>query len=71
MGTQNGDAGQAYDISDATGARYIGLKLTSNYGGFRTWFAEVAFSDVADPDAITPGEIGPPDPPVLVGSEMD
>ena len=67
MGIQNGDAGQAYDISDAAGARYIGLKLTSNHGGFRTGLAEVAFSDVADPDAITPGEIGPPDPPVEPG----
>ncbi|MDB4511424.1 hypothetical protein N9081_05750, partial [Akkermansiaceae bacterium] len=33
MGTQIGDAGQAYDLSDAAGARYIGLKLTSNHGG--------------------------------------
>jgi hypothetical protein len=63
MGTQIGDAGQAYDLSDAAGARYIGLKLTSNHGGFRTGFAEVAFSDVVDPDALTPGEppVGPVD----------
>ncbi|MDA7617044.1 hypothetical protein N8565_00635 [Akkermansiaceae bacterium] len=33
MGTQIGDAGQAYDLSDAAGARYVGLKLTSNHGG--------------------------------------
>ena len=59
MGTQIGDAGQAYDLSDAAGARYIGLKLTSNHGGVRTGFAEVAFSDVVDPDAITPGEPAP------------
>ena len=64
MGIQIGDAGQAYDLSDAAGARYIGLKLTSNYGGFRTGFAEVAFSDAADPDALTLGEPVPPDPPV-------
>jgi hypothetical protein len=67
MGTQIGDAGQAYDLSDAAGARYIGLKLTSNHGGGRTGFAEVAFSDVVDPDAITPGEPAPPDPPVEPG----
>ena len=67
MGTQIGDAGQAYDLSDAAGARYIGLKLTSNHGGVRTGFAEVAFSDVVDPDAITPGEPAPPDPPVEPG----
>ena len=64
MGIQIGDAGQAYDLSDAAGARYIGLKLTSNHGGFRTGFAEVAFSDAADPDALTLGEPVPPDPPV-------
>ena len=64
MGIQVGDAGQAYDLSDAAGARYIGLKFTSNHGGFRTGFAEVAFSDVVDPDALTLGEPVPPDPPV-------
>jgi hypothetical protein len=63
MGVQVGDAGQAYDLSDAAGARYIGLKLKSNYGGFRTGLAEVAFSDVEDPDALTLGEPVPPDPP--------
>ncbi|MDA7609299.1 hypothetical protein N8660_02760 [Akkermansiaceae bacterium] len=33
MGTQFGDTGQAYNLSDAAGARYIGLKLKSNHGG--------------------------------------
>ena len=67
VGVQVGDAGQAYDLSDAAGARYIGLHLKSNYGGIRTGLAEVAFSDVEDPDALTPGEPVPPDPPVEPG----
>jgi len=59
-----GDTGQSYDLSDAAGARYIGLKLLSNHGGNRTGFAEIAFTDVVDANAITLGDpVDPPDPP--------
>ncbi len=63
MGIQIGDPGQAYDVSDAAGARYIGLKLLSNHGGTRVGLAEIAFTDVEDEKAITLGDpVDPPDP---------
>lgn len=43
-GTGNGDSGQSFDVSEAAGARYIGLQLLSNHGGNRVGFAEVAFT---------------------------
>ncbi len=68
-GSQIGDKGQNFDVSGAAGARFIGLKVTSNHGGIRTGLAEVAFttappvpmppvinSFVATPDAyVAPG----------------
>ncbi|MCP4846164.1 MAG: hypothetical protein GY901_13875, partial [Actinomycetia bacterium] len=68
-GSQIGDNGQNFDVSGAAGARFIGLKVTSNHGGIRTGLAEVAFttappvpmppvinSFVATPDAyVAPG----------------
>lgn len=44
QGTGNGDNGQSFDVSAAGGARYIGLQIISNHGGFRVGFAEVAFT---------------------------
>ena len=44
QGTGNGDDGQSFDVSAAGGARYIGLQIISNHGGFRVGFAEVAFT---------------------------
>ena len=44
QGTGNGDSGQSFDVSAAGGARYIGLQLVSNHGGFRVGFGEVAFT---------------------------
>ncbi|MEZ7921125.1 MAG: lamin tail domain-containing protein [Akkermansiaceae bacterium] len=44
QGTQIGDPGEVFDISGASGARYIGLHLTANHGGFRTGLAEVVFT---------------------------
>lgn len=67
-GSGVGDTGQSYDLSDAAGARYIGLKLLSNHGGNPTGFAEVAFTDVVDANAITLGDpVDPPDPPDAEG----
>jgi hypothetical protein len=64
MGTQVGDSGQVFDVSAASGARYIGLHLTANHGGIRTGLAEIAFSDVENANAISLGEaVDPPDPP--------
>jgi len=63
MGVQIGDPGRAYDVSEAAGARYIGLKLLSNHGGIRVGLAEIAFTDVEDENALTLGEpVVPPDP---------
>ena len=60
-GIQIGDPGQAYDVSGAAGARYIGLQLLSNHGSnVRTGFAEIAFTDVADENAVTLGDPGDP-----------
>jgi hypothetical protein len=47
QGTQNGDAGQSFDVSGAAGAKYIGLHITSNHGGNRTGLAEIAFATSA------------------------
>ena len=44
QGTQNGDSGEVFDVSAASGAQYIGLHLTSNLGGSRTGLAEAAFT---------------------------
>ena len=44
QGTGDGDDGQSFDVSAAGGARYIGLQIISNHGGFRVGFAEVAFT---------------------------
>jgi hypothetical protein len=44
IGSQIGDPGEVFDISGASGARYIGLHLTANHGGFRTGLAEVALT---------------------------
>ena len=47
QGSGNGDGGQSFDVSDAAGARYIGLQITSNHGGNRVGFGEVAFTTAA------------------------
>jgi hypothetical protein len=49
IGSQIGDPGEVFDISGASGARYIGLHLTANHGGTRTGLAEVAIT--VDPSA--------------------
>ena len=49
QGTQINDAGEHFDISGASGARYIGLHLTSNHGGTRTGLAELAVTKSACP----------------------
>ena len=65
VGIGIGDAGRAFDVSAAAGAQYIGLKLLTNHGaGDRVGLGEIAFTDVADPNAITIGEpVEPPQPP--------
>ncbi|MDA9831882.1 hypothetical protein N9C66_11145, partial [Akkermansiaceae bacterium] len=42
QGTKIGDPGEVFDISGASGARYIGLHLTANHGGSRTGLGEIA-----------------------------
>ena len=61
VGSGINDPGEAFDVSEAAGARYIGLELLSNYGGDRVGLGEVAFSNVLDPDAIqlTDGGVRP------------
>jgi len=45
QGTGIGDPGESFDVSGASGARYIGFKINSNHGaGDRVGFGEVAFT---------------------------
>ena len=59
-----GETGQAFDVSEAAGARFIGLRLLSAHGSTsRVGFGEVAFTDTVDENAVVPGEPLPPPPP--------
>jgi hypothetical protein len=68
MGTQNGDAGEVFDISGTSGARYIGLHLTANHGGFRTGLGEVAIT--TDPSSANGLEILGIDTSELQGNRL-
>jgi hypothetical protein len=52
IGTGNGDAGESFDLSGAAGAQFIGIEITSNHGGNRSGFAEVAFTTIPEPGSI-------------------
>ena len=54
QGAQNGDTGQSFDISGATGAQYIGLHLTAKYGGIRSSHGEIAIttSGIPEPSSL-------------------
>jgi hypothetical protein len=54
QGTSDGtDGGEAFDVSGAAGARYIGFDLVSNHGaGDRVGFAEVAFVTTPEPATL-------------------
>ena len=44
VGSGNGDQGQNYDVSGASGSRFIGIEILTNYGSTqRVGLAEVAF----------------------------
>lgn len=53
VGTGVGDAGEAFDVSGASGAQYIGIEIVSNHGaGDRSGFAEVALTVVPEPGSV-------------------